>query len=1622
VTPSDELAFPLEAFLAAGMAQLGAGFGGDPRLQSFLGQYLADAFREDFAGVTIEDAARLALDLWTFNDTHAAAPVRQVRVRPATGATGAPLGFDVVEIVGPDMAFLVDSTIAACQESRLDVRALLHPVIETPAGLRSLIQVHLPAGAASVRGALEDRFRSAMADVERVNADFQPMRARMHAASQTLSDLVARNSTTAGDFREGAAFLDWLADRFTFLGVRDYAFPSGPGGEAIMGEPIVEAASGLGILRDPERRVLSRTSEPTVLTPSIRAFLDEPSPVIVAKTSFISRVHRRVHADYVGVKRYDDAGRVVGETRFAGLFTSDAYTDAADSVPLIRRKISAVKAAFARQSRFSEKQLDAVLKSFPRDELFQASVEDLTRIAKGGLRLLVRPGTRLFIRRDRFDRYVSALLYTPRDSFSSDLRARAHRIIADAYGGRTTAYFPSYGEGPLARVHLIVGLDAGHPEPDEAALDRAMQELFRSWDDSFLDAAQAGGADLQLAASARFSAAYREAFGPEEALVDLSAIAAMPAAGAVRVRVRPDQPADGALRRLKIYHRGGPLELSAIVPVLERMGQYVQVEVPYPVRFSGADGSRGDIIYIHDLAVTRPVGDGVLDERFEGAFEAVWARETENDSFNSLVAALGVDWRAAALFRTLARWRSQSGLDPSESVQVRALLDHPAIARTLLDLFAARFDPDGPDDMAARREICDRLGAEARAGLESVASLDADRVLRRILSLIQSIQRTSYYLRDATGRADRHISIKIASREAEALPEPRPYREIFVCSPDVEGVHLRFGPVARGGLRWSDRRDDFRTEVLGLVKAQQVKNAVIVPVGAKGGFFPKALPAGGGREAIQSAGVAAYKVFVGALLQITDNLVDGKPVRDPRLVAWDGDDPYLVVAADKGTATFSDIANGLSQAHRFWLDDAFASGGSQGYDHKKMGITARGAWEAVKRHFREMGRDTQTEPFTVIGVGDMSGDVFGNGMLLSKTIRLLAAFDHRHIFIDPDPADPAASWAERQRLFDLPRSSWADYDRARISKGGGVFERSLKAIPLSAEMQGLSGLTQASVTPAELMKALLKSEVDLLWFGGIGGFIKAGLQSHADVGDKANDAIRIDAREVRAKVIAEGANLGLTQAARIEFARRGGRINTDAIDNSAGVATSDREVNIKILLTDAIATRALAAADRNALLETMTEDVGHLVLRDNYDQTGALSVMQLSAAADIDAHESFVDQMEAAGKLDRKVEGLPSTEEFRARRDAREGLTRPELAVLMAYAKLDLFAQLIASPAPDDPAMEPLLVSYFPDELGRFSDSRNRHRLKREIIATRLANRIVNLTGPAFAASQIAAGLPPARLAQGFEAAYAIFGLSGLLGRMEAMDGKTPALAQTRLKSEVSANLRLLAMSFASDPHLAQGGSIASLVRRYGATIPQVARLLPEVISPFVLARVGARAEAYRSAGAPADLALDVAMMRPLASAREAVDIAERSGWPLESASRVQHAVGLRLGVDRMRAASRDLEPTDHWERQALLRVADDLPRQQTEIACAIIAAAGRQGLSTSQIDAGAASDLVETWMSARRDLSDRVSVPAAGFDKAGGWSLAKLVLMGDALREFVYAVRAETPETAGAAKGPDRA
>ncbi|HEX2817430.1 MAG TPA: NAD-glutamate dehydrogenase [Phenylobacterium sp.] len=1590
---------------------------GDPAIsgaRAFAAQASADAAPDELPELTHAELAANLADFWRFGERRRGRGPT-VRIAPVVGGKSA--GLDRLEIVQDDAPFLVDSIMGEIAEQGLSVRALFHPIVEVQrdrAGLRgstgavhreSMIQVILDPIGADREAALIAGINLTLKDVRAAVDDFPEMLSLM---ARTQAELESHSKPARP---EEIAFLSWLeAEQFVFLGARVYEYPRLKNGDYAAEEPLYQAKDGLGVLRDPARTVLRRANEPAILLGKVKDRLLTDPALTVAKSNVRSRVHRRGYMDYVGIKRYGDDDRPIGEVRFVGLFTAEAYDQPATAVPLIREKVANVlRRAATVPGGHNEKRLKNIVENHPRDELFQMSEDDLLAEALGILHLYDRPRVRLFERRDPFDRFASVLLFLPRDHYDSDLAARAGKILSQGYRGRVSASYPSFSDAPLARVHYIIGFTPGqHDEPDLRVLEAAITEAARTWEDRFEAAVRSGErpmqdvADILTRYSDAFPAGYRDRFEPAEALADLAVIDGLAPGQGVCVRAYRSA-ADSPLQfRFKLYRPGAPAHLSDVLPILESMGLKALAEAGFPVTRAGQP-----TVWVHDFEVEDPNGADLVFADLKGVFEdavvAVWTGRTENDGFNRLVLELSIPWRDAALIRAFARHRQQSGLDPSQRVQEEALSAHPDVARLILTLFQTKFDPASKTSVDARRDQADRVMVQIVDALQAVESLDEDRVLRRIALLVQAMQRTNFYQPGAGGPKP-YISFKVASGELADLPAPKPYREIFVWGVNVEGVHLRFGPVARGGLRWSDRRDDFRTEVLGLVKAQQVKNAVIVPVGSKGGFYPKQLPKGGARAEVQAEGINAYKTFLSGLLDITDNLSpDGKVIPPEQVIAFDGDDPYLVVAADKGTATFSDIANGMAEAYGFWLGDAFASGGSAGYDHKVMGITARGAWEAVKRHFRELGKDIQAEPFTVVGCGDMSGDVFGNGMLLSKQTRLLAAFDHRHIFLDPDP-DPAKSWTERARMFALPTSSWADYDKKLISKGGGIFPRTLKSIPISAQVKAMLEIKADALPPTDLINAILKSQAELLYLGGIGTYVKAQREANADVGDKGNDAVRINGCELRVKVVGEGANLGLTQAGRIEYAQMGasgagGRIDTDAIDNSAGVDTSDHEVNIKILTGMLERTGELTRNRRDTLLQSMTDEIAEHVLAHNYDQTLALSLLEMDAAGELGPTAQFMADLESRGRLDRVVEGLPDAAGIAERAQAGKGLTRPELAVLLAYGKLELKREIVATDAPDDPFFERLLEDYFPRPMRKWAEPMRRHRLRRDIIATVVANDVINRCGPSFPARLMpAAGADARAFAAGYEAAKQVMGIPVLWDAVAALDGKAPATGQMALFRRLSAALRgatfWLARRAARDKL-----DVDALVTAYGPSFQALLKLMPAILSPIEQAAVETRVRLLTEAGAPLDKARAVAVLQPMTIAGDLVDLAEASSWPLPNVARLYHAVGEAFGFDRVRGAAGAYAVGDNFERMALRRLIEDLLTQQADLTRAIMAFAG--GPQAGE-DARSAHDAASAWSALR---FEKVAVARKTIDEieasGGAWTFAKLTIANAALREL---------------------
>ena len=1329
-------------------------------------------------------------------------------------------GHTVVEVVTDDMSFLVDSVTMELNEEGRGVHLVIHPQLlvrrditgqlleviddeshvvgsEPDVGRESWMHVEVDReGEPETLVAIERTLRSILSDVREAVEDWEKMRQQ---ATRVIEDLDEHPPPLPEDeLEQGKALLAWLADdHFTFLGYREYRI------DEVEGEMVLRAlpGTGFGILRADQ----DMSDSFGKLPPLVREKAREKTLLVLAKANSKATVHRPVYLDYVGVKVFDDSGEVVGERRFLGLFSSTAYTESLTRIPVVREKAYAVmEAAGADPSSHTGKALLDTLENYPRDELFQTPLDDLIRIAQAVLHTRQRRRLRLFVRHDAYRRYLSCLVYLPRDRYNTVVRERMAGILKRAVGGETVEYTARVSESMLARIHFVVRPARGEimdEDVDVAEVERKLAEAARSWLDDFATATreeygEARAVRLTKKYAESFPEAYKEDYPARTGAVDLGRLEGIE--GDEGIALSFYQPMDSGPRdaRLKVYRVGPPLSLSNVLPILSTMGMEVVDERPYEL-----DGlSRPSHIYDFGLRYSRPVPDAARD-LFQDAVAAVWEGRNEADGFNALVLGAGLTWRQATVLRAYAKHMRQGGTPFAQDYIEEALKGNVDITRLLVELFEARFSP-GRSRIAANGEArlakVDDLEGRILKALDAVVSLDHDRILRSYLTAIRATLRTNYFQKDGEGRPKPYISLKLEPSAMPELPEPRPAFEIFVYSPRVEGVHLRFGAVARGGLRWSDRRDDFRTEVLGLVKAQMVKNAVIVPVGAKGGFFCKQLgpldpTRSGDRDAWMAEGIACYKTFICGLLDITDNLVGGENVPPPDVVCHDGVDSYLVVAADKGTATFSDIANQVAKEYDFWLGDAFASGGSVGYDHKVMGITARGAWESVKRHFREMGVDCQAEDFTCVGIGDMSGDVFGNGMLLSEHIKLVAAFDHRDIFLDPDP-DPKASYDERRRLFDLPRSSWQDYDSSLISRGGGVWSRRAKSIKIGAEVRKALGIDDKvdKMTPNELMRAILLAPVDLLWNGGIGTYVKSAEETNADVGDKANDAIRVDGARLRCGSVGEGGNLGFTQRGRIEYAARGcggagGRINTDFIDNSAGVDTSDHEVNIKILLDRVVRDGDLTEKQRNDLLASMTDEVGSLVLQDNYEQNVALATSTYLAAPLLHVHEDWMQRLERAGLLDRELEFLPSTEEVAQRIEQGEGLTAPELSVLLAYTKIVLADELIDTALPDDPFLVVDLHEYFPEVMReRYAQQIETHPLRREIVVTQVVNALVNGAGITFyhRLSQ-ETGASPAELMRANFVAREIFGSRGFVDTVYSHDNQIDSETQIQMRIEM---------------------------------------------------------------------------------------------------------------------------------------------------------------------------------------------------------------------------------------------
>lgn len=1523
----------------------------------------------DFAPADLVGAVRAHLDLAAQR-----VPGRPVirPINPTAETDGWSTTATVIQVVTDDMPYLVESVSAELVRSGVQVQRVVHPIVvvrrDVAGALREVLPTadpgNPPADALAEswmyieidlvtdpdRGrAITNGLDSVLNDVREVVEDAAKMAGQAcHLADQLEADPPPLERT---DVQDGIDLLRWLADgHFTFLGYRQYELVRGDG------DPALKAvlASGLGVLRQDSLAARSLTAGPD----SIVATALAPKLLVLTEASAPSTVHRSVYPYYVGVKTFDEDGQVTGEHRFLGVFTTTALHENVLDIPVVERRVREVihEAGFPLESYSGQRMLE-VIQNWPRAELFSSDTESLYATATGVIALADRRRLRLFLRRDPYGRFFSCFVFLPRDRYTTTTRLAMQEVLLDELNGANLEYNARIGEFSLAQVYFTVHTDPQQQiEPDVQRIQERLTLAIRSWEDRMAEAVVAEqrektgngttgvvsiGSESASQQGQRlahvFPEAFKEDFTATEALRDLRRLQALGDVGDMDIQFYVPEDAKPGERRFKLFLCGDGLTLSQVLPVLTAMGVEVIDERPYELR---SDGDVAWWIYDFGLRIDPSVLEHRSDEDataaktlFQEAFAAVWRGDAEVDRFNALVLRAGVSWRQATILRAYSRYLRQAGTPFSQEYIEDTVLKHTEVATALVRLFESRFDVN--TDERTRLGSLKTQVDEIAGMIDEVTSLDEDRILRSLLTLINATLRTNYAVTDADGKPRPYLALKLDPRAVPELPQPRPRFEIFVYSPRVEGVHLRFGSVARGGLRWSDRREDFRTEILGLVKAQAVKNAVIVPVGAKGGFVVKRPPVPTGdpgidRQAQLGEGIACYRMFISGLLDLTDNLEAGKTVQAPQVVRYDGDDSYLVVAADKGTATFSDIANEVAAGYGFWLGDAFASGGSVGYDHKAMGITARGAWESVKRNFRELGVDTQTENFTVVGIGDMSGDVFGNGMLLSEHIRLVAAFDHRHIFIDPNP-DAAASYAERRRMFDLPRSSWDDYDRSLISKGGGIWPRSAKSIPLSDEVVAALGLPEGTtkLSPFELMKAILLAEVDLLWNGGIGTYVKASTESHAEVGDKANDSLRVNGADLRVKVVGEGGNLGLTQRGRIEFARSGGKVNTDALDNSAGVDCSDHEVNIKIMLDHLVTAGQLTGPQRNELLAEMTDEVADLVLADNYRQNAVMGVSRAHAEPMLSVHARLV----AALDLDRELEALPTKQKFREMEKIGQGLTSPELATLLAHVKLSLKEELLASELPGQGVFAARLPEYFPSQLReRFGDAIAAHPLSREITTTLLANEVIDgagITYPFRLAEEINASATDA--VRAFAVVTRVYDLPEIWREIDALDNRVPTEVADQMVLETRRLLdRASRWLLSNRPQpLAVGAEINRFAKVIRVIAPKVgdllrgeakqaverdtAQLVEHGVPEALARRIAALLDAYGL--------LDVIEVAELAERETGLDM-ERS--PLETAE-LYYAMADHLNVDQVLTFISGLERGNRWHALARLSLRDDV-------------------------------------------------------------------------------------------------
>lgn len=1526
-----------------------------PFCAEFAKQLYGTVALEDLHAWKIDDLYGAVVNFWDLIEVRAPHETKIRIYNPELEQDGWQTTHTVIEIICDDMPFLVDSIRMVINRMGLTSHLIIHmggirvkrdknnrvseilsrnkTVSDATAIHEAPIFVEIDRQTdPHVLHALRENLEMVLNDNHVVYDDWEKMRAKV---CEAISDLDTEYKTIdTEEVQETKAFLNWIEDHhFTFLGFADYEIVHQNKETILQYVP----GTGLGVLR--ESLHTSHAMNVTDLSSEGRESILSSRILVMRKTNKRATVHRDVYTDHIGIKRFDKNGQVIGERRIIGLYTSAAYHTNPKHIPFLRHKVALImeNSTFNPKSHAGKVLLN-ILETLPRDDLIQGSEDDLLEISMGIFYMQERKRIRLFTRMDVHKRFASCLVYVPKERFNTSLRLAMQAILAKRFNAEEIEFSTYFSESVLARIHYVIKIrEDSLGDVDLKQVEQELIDIGRSWaDDLETHLHESFGEERANHLFAQykdaFPVAYCENFPSRVAVSDMKHIDMLTPESPLGInfyRLLDESPQSF---RLKVYQHNDTIPLSDVLPILEQLGLRAISERPYLIK-----AHDGQITWINDFALlyTKAIDFELQDikELFQKAFAKVWFGEAENDGFNQLVIAAGLNWRQVAVLRTYAKYFKQIGFTFSQEYMEMALNHNVTIAKKLVKLFELRFSP--LDDLN-REEHFSTLVSELFSDLDNVSNLDEDKIIRQYIQAISMTLRTNFYQVDKDGHHKPYISIKLNSKAISGVPKPHPMFEIFVYSPRFEGVHLRCGKVARGGLRWSDRREDFRTEILGLMKAQQVKNSVIVPSGAKGGFVPKHLPVNGTREEIMAEGISCYQLFIRGLLDITDNYVNKMVVKPDTVVCYDEDDPYLVVAADKGTATFSDIANAISLEYGFWLGDAFASGGSVGYDHKKMGITAKGAWESVKRHFYEMDIDIENHDFTVVGIGDMAGDVFGNGMLLSKHIQLVAAFNHIHIFVDPKP-NAQTSFNERFRLFNLPRSNWTDYDATLISKGGGVFNRNAKSIPVSKEMRQLFGIKETDIEPNELIKTILKAKVDMLWSGGIGTYVKASTESNLSVGDRTNDATRVNAKQLKCKVVGEGGNLGFTQLARIEYSLAGGRVYTDFIDNSAGVNCSDKEVNIKILLNNIVASGDLTFKQRNELLSEMTTDVAKLVLRDNFLQTRAISLSFSQAVRSFELQLRYIHELEKTGKLDRNLEFIPDDKTLLERKLIGQGLSRPGIAVLMCYSKTILKEQILASDVPEEPYMEQILISCFPRQLQeRFSKQMQDHPLRREIIATKLSNIIVNEMGfPYVYRLQDESGAPVSAIVKAYMITRHILNLEAIWKQIEELGTHINAQAQIDMMMLYVRLSRRVTRWFLRSQRRAL--DISQSMKIYAKGIVELKKAMPAVFSIEQRAQYDEYYQERIEGGIPAELAHELTVTRGLFAAPDIIEIANQRKISIAKVAEIYFGVGGFLDLTWIRTQVIVHSVENQWESLSREALRDDLDWQQRQLTDGLI-------------------------------------------------------------------------------------